>query len=147
PVFFTAISTILGAILFLRFGFAVGTLGFWGVIFIILPEYPYWKNGQIHIFDIFRPEDVQNSKQKMQKLVDSERLPITSKNINIIIQAPDVSITSIINKYSENAGLTLIGIREELVKKQKTKCFPVTKILRQHCLLIQRNKNHLNRMK
>ncbi len=36
PVYFTAISTILGAILFLRFGFAVGTLGFWGVIAIIL---------------------------------------------------------------------------------------------------------------
>lgn len=36
PVFFTAISTILGAILFLRFGFAVGTVGFWGVIGIIL---------------------------------------------------------------------------------------------------------------
>jgi len=36
PVFFTAISTILGAILFLRFGFAVGTIGFWGVIGIIL---------------------------------------------------------------------------------------------------------------
>jgi amino acid transporter len=36
PVFFTAISTILGAILFLRFGYAVGTLGFKGVIGIIL---------------------------------------------------------------------------------------------------------------
>ena len=36
PVFFTAISTILGAILFLRFGFAMGTLGFWGVVLIIL---------------------------------------------------------------------------------------------------------------
>ncbi|HQH24014.1 MAG TPA: amino acid permease [Bacteroidales bacterium] len=36
PVFFTAISTILGAILFLRFGFAVGTLGFWGVLILIL---------------------------------------------------------------------------------------------------------------
>lgn len=36
PVFFTAISTILGAILFLRFGFAIGTLGFWGVLLIIL---------------------------------------------------------------------------------------------------------------
>src|SRR6056297_4221778 len=36
PVFFTAISTILGAILFLRFGYAIGTVGFWGVIFIIL---------------------------------------------------------------------------------------------------------------
>ena len=36
PVFFTAISTILGAILFLRFGWAVGTMGFWGVIGIVL---------------------------------------------------------------------------------------------------------------
>jgi amino acid transporter len=36
PVFFTAIATILGAILFLRFGFAVGVLGFWGVILLIL---------------------------------------------------------------------------------------------------------------
>lgn len=36
PVFLTAISTILGAILFLRFGFAVGTLGFWGSLLIIL---------------------------------------------------------------------------------------------------------------
>ncbi|HOY51979.1 MAG TPA: amino acid permease, partial [Prolixibacteraceae bacterium] len=36
PVFITAISTILGAILFLRFGYAVGTLGFIGVVLIIL---------------------------------------------------------------------------------------------------------------
>lgn len=36
PVYFTAISTILGAILFLRFGFAIGTLGFWGAIGIVL---------------------------------------------------------------------------------------------------------------
>lgn len=36
PVFLTAISTIVGAILFLRFGFAVGTLGFWGALLIII---------------------------------------------------------------------------------------------------------------
>jgi amino acid transporter len=36
PVFFTAISTILGAILFLRFGFAIGSVGFWGVMLIII---------------------------------------------------------------------------------------------------------------
>jgi amino acid transporter len=36
PVFLTAISTIVGAILFLRFGFAVGTLGFWGALMIII---------------------------------------------------------------------------------------------------------------
>ncbi|NQY68022.1 MAG: amino acid permease, partial [Flavobacteriales bacterium] len=36
PVFMTAISTILGAILFLRFGYAVGNLGFLGTLVVIL---------------------------------------------------------------------------------------------------------------
>lgn len=36
PVFLTALSTILGAILFLRFGYAVGHQGFFGVIGIII---------------------------------------------------------------------------------------------------------------
>jgi amino acid transporter len=36
PVFMTAISTILGAILFLRFGYAVANVGFMGVVAIII---------------------------------------------------------------------------------------------------------------
>ncbi len=36
PVFFTAISTILGAVMFLRFGFAVGSVGLMGTILIVL---------------------------------------------------------------------------------------------------------------
>jgi amino acid transporter len=36
PVYLTAVSTILGAILFLRFGYATGMLGFFGVVLIII---------------------------------------------------------------------------------------------------------------
>ena len=36
PVFFTAISTILGAVMFLRFGYAVGNVGFLGTILIVI---------------------------------------------------------------------------------------------------------------
>lgn len=36
PVFLTAISTILGAVLFLRFGYAVGSVGFLGTVGIII---------------------------------------------------------------------------------------------------------------
>ena len=36
PVFMASISTILGAILFLRFGYAVGNVGFMGALGIIL---------------------------------------------------------------------------------------------------------------
>ena len=36
PVFLTAISTILGAVMFLRFGYAVGSVSFYGTLLIIL---------------------------------------------------------------------------------------------------------------
>jgi amino acid transporter len=36
PVFLASISTILGAILFLRFGYAVGNVGFLGVVLIVI---------------------------------------------------------------------------------------------------------------
>lgn len=36
PVYLTAVSTILGAILFLRFGYATGMLGFFGVFLLIV---------------------------------------------------------------------------------------------------------------
>ncbi|HPB57646.1 MAG TPA: hypothetical protein PLL49_03980, partial [Bacteroidales bacterium] len=35
-VYFTALSTIVGAIVFLRFGYAVGTVGLWGAFILII---------------------------------------------------------------------------------------------------------------
>ncbi len=90
--------------------------------FIIL-GHPDWKKGHIEIFDICRQEELEATRVKMRELVQSGRLPITAKNINIIIQEPTISVKSIINKYSENAGLTLIGIRAEMVKHSKEEVF------------------------
>ena len=36
PVFLASVSTILGAILFLRFGYAVANVGLWGSLMIIM---------------------------------------------------------------------------------------------------------------
>ena len=90
--------------------------------FIIL-GHPDWVKGHIQIFAICLPENIDETKKKMNDLVNSGRLPITAKNIKIIKQKPDVSAKTIINQYSENAGLTLIGIREEMVKHEKEKLF------------------------
>ena len=90
--------------------------------FIIL-GHPDWAKGYIQIFVICYPENIDETKKKMSDLVNSGRLPITAKNIKIIKQKPDISIKTIINQYSENAGLTLIGIREEMVKHEKEKLF------------------------
>ena len=90
--------------------------------FIIL-GHPDWKKAHIQIFNISRKEDVEKTKKKMHELVHSGRLPITSKNINIIIQEPNVPVQKIINIHSENAALTFIGVREEMIKHNKEKVF------------------------
>lgn len=59
----------------------------------------------------------------MKELVNSGRLPITSKNIYVIVQEPNVSIKSMVNERLGTSGLTLIGIREEMVKHNKEKLF------------------------
>ncbi len=89
----------------------------------ILLSHPDWKKGHIQIFAVCRQEHFNEIKSKMHELVISGRLPITAKNIKIIIQKQDVSLKSIINHHSENAGLTLIGIHEEMVKHEKEKLF------------------------
>jgi hypothetical protein len=86
--------------------------------FIIL-SHPDWKKSHIKIFAICRSEELEGTKKVMNELVHSGRLPITSKSIEMIIQKPGVSAKSIINQNSANAGLTLIGIREELIKHEK----------------------------
>jgi len=90
--------------------------------FIIL-GHPDWKKGQIQIFNICREEEVEKTRTAMKELVLSGRLPIAAKNIKLIVQNQDVSFRTIINKNSANAGLTLIGLREEMVKKERQKLF------------------------
>jgi len=90
--------------------------------FIIL-GHPEWKKSQIQIFNICRPGELGKTKEAMRELILTGRLPIHAKNIRLIIQDQNVSAKSIINKHSVNAGITLIGIRQELAKKGKEKLF------------------------
>ncbi|SHF86929.1 transporter, cation-chloride cotransporter (CCC) family [Mariniphaga anaerophila] len=89
----------------------------------IISGHPDWRKGHIQIFNICRPEEVQSTKKAMEELVISGRLPISGKNIKLLTQQPEVSTKAIINNHSSNAGLTLIGIREERIKKEKEKVF------------------------
>ena len=78
--------------------------------FIIL-RHPDWKNGDIKIFDICKPGEEEKTKENLNKLVVEGRLPITYKNKNVLVSEPDVSSKVLINKYSADAGLTMIGFR------------------------------------
>ncbi len=90
--------------------------------FIIL-GHPQWKNSSIKIFNICKKENANEVREQLNKLVTEGRLPITLQNIEIIIQKEDVSAKSIINEYSSDAALTIIGFRDELLKHEENNFF------------------------
>ncbi|MBS2210378.1 amino acid permease [Carboxylicivirga mesophila] len=90
--------------------------------FIIL-SHPDWKKGFVKIFSICDKEDVATTRKQLQELVQTGRLPITLSNIEIIAQEEDKSSKSLIKDKSSNAGLTIIGFREEQTKHSGSEVF------------------------
>ncbi|HPR61569.1 MAG TPA: amino acid permease, partial [Prolixibacteraceae bacterium] len=90
--------------------------------FIIL-GHPEWKKSSINIFSICDESKVNTEKVNLEEMVVSGRLPISSKNINIIPLQENVSTKSIINQNSKYAGLTIIGFLEETLKHEKESLF------------------------
>jgi len=90
--------------------------------FIIL-GHPDWKKADIKIFEIAKSDEINDAKIRMKELVLNGRLPINTNNIEIIPQQDDISPKTLINKKSKDAGLTLIGFREETLKHEKEHLF------------------------
>lgn len=89
----------------------------------IITGHPDWKRKSIRIFVICKPDMLEATEKGMADLLNSGRLPITRKNIEIIMQTPEVSSRSLINEKSKEAGLTMIGIKQELMYKQQEQYF------------------------
>ncbi|HZH73301.1 MAG TPA: amino acid permease [Mariniphaga sp.] len=90
--------------------------------FIIL-GHPDWKNARIKIFNLCTADEYEKTKKAMAELVLTGRLPISDNSIRLMIKDENISVKAMINQQSRNAGLTMIGIREELVKHEKQQLF------------------------
>ena len=90
--------------------------------FIIL-GHPDWQRANIKIFVSCKIDQVPETQKRMEELVLTGRLPITAKNIEIIPDQVDVNIKTLVNQRSSDAGLVILGFREEQVKHDKEKVF------------------------
>ncbi len=90
--------------------------------FIIL-GHPDWKKANIKIFETCKPGQEKETFERMEELVKSGRLPITSKNIQIITEKENMSIKSLINEKSADAGLTILGFRGDQLKFESKDLF------------------------
>ena len=59
----------------------------------------------------------------MHELINSGRMPITETNIEIIERDEHVSVKEIINKRSQDVGLTMIGFTENSFKHEEDFAF------------------------
>ena len=82
----------------------------------IIMAHPDWKKSYIKIFNICTEEQKYDVKRELEELIATGRLPITLTNIEIIIPSENQSIGEVVSEHSQNAGLTIIGFREESIK-------------------------------
>ena len=59
---------------------------------------------------------MEEHRASLLQIIQTGRLPISPGNIEILEAKEDVSAKSIISEHSLDAGLTLIGFREEQLK-------------------------------
>lgn len=82
----------------------------------IILGHPDWKDGEIKIFALFPESELVEQKEYLLNLAKTGRLPISPNNIVLVEQKSDMDAKQIINDFSTDADLTIIGIRGEQIK-------------------------------
>ncbi|NMB50819.1 MAG: amino acid permease [Bacteroidales bacterium] len=84
----------------------------------IISGHPDWKKSNIKIFQTCKPDNYEETRTHLTELVKTGRLPITEKNIEIIIEEGGMTLKNLINEKSSTAALTLIGVDIQLLKRK-----------------------------
>lgn len=74
-----------------------------------------WKDAHIKIFAIYPEDNLVSERERLNILIETGRLPISPKNIELIPKKIERDTRSIISEKSEEADLTIIGFRDELL--------------------------------
>lgn len=82
----------------------------------IILGHPEWNEGQIKLFALFPESDMSTQRTNLRELVESGRIPISAKNINVLGYQEDVSFESVVAQNSNEADLTVIGFNAQYMK-------------------------------
>ena len=82
-----------------------------------------WRQSFIKIFAIYPEESIETERNKLYDLIQAGQLPISSQNIEVIPRKNEIETHSIINTKSQDADLTILGFRREVLKNKGTAAF------------------------
>jgi len=89
----------------------------------IILGHPEWKNGQIKIFSLSTEEEQDKRKDELVSLIKSGRLPVSQINVEPVHISGVDNLKDLISKTSNDADLTIIGFRNELIKAEGMNLF------------------------
>ena len=82
-----------------------------------------WRKGHIKIFAIVHEDTAEEERNRLFTLIETGQLPISPKNIEIILRNEEKETRAIINEKSIDADLTIIGFNDDILKHQGAKVF------------------------
>ena len=77
-----------------------------------------WKRAQIRIYTIAPDTEVTKVRDRLEQMIQAGQLPISGHNLKVIPRSEDKDTRALINTTSKDADLTLIGFREEAVRRR-----------------------------
>ena len=89
----------------------------------IILGHPDWNDGIIKLFAIHPVDEIPAERIKLLEMIKTGRLPISANNIRIIPIKEEVTTKDVINSNSKDADLTIVGFRNELIKKTGKEMF------------------------
>ena len=82
----------------------------------ILLGHKEWNQGVIKIFAIYPEDTCKEEQSRLYNLIEAGQLPISAHNIEVIPRTGDIDPRSIIEEKSKDADLTVVGVRDEIIK-------------------------------
>ena len=89
----------------------------------IIMSHPDWKKSHIKIFITSMKNEAVKVKEDLKQLIATGRLPITLANIEFIMLDEKNTFNNAVMAHSLQAGLTIIGFHEDLIKHDPTAFF------------------------
>lgn len=89
----------------------------------IIISHPFWKKSHIRIFITSRRGDLTEVKKDLEQRIAAGRLPITLANIEIVTMPEYSRMSELVDVYSQNAALTIIGFHEDILRSEPERFF------------------------
>jgi amino acid transporter len=89
----------------------------------IILSHPDWKRSHIKVFLTSAGEKIRGTKKELEERIAAGRLPITLSNIEFVLLDEEHTFRSVVQERSSQAGLTVIGFHEDIIKHEPVTFF------------------------